>query len=157
MSRTWSAWAPVPLRLILGIGFIYHGYPKVFSAEQREGFVQMLQGLNVPVPEAMAWVVGIAEFLGGIMLIIGLFTAFWSAILIINMLVAMFTVHLPNGFSFVNRNAQGEFGMPGYEVNLLYIGGLLALLIGGAGAASADEARRNARETAIPPPPPPPA
>ena len=58
------------------------------------------------------------------------------------MLVAMFTVHLKYGFSSVNtigltRNGP-QFGPPGYEVNLLYIAGLIALILGGAGALSID-------------------
>ena len=58
------------------------------------------------------------------------------------MLVAMFTVHLRFGFSAVNTiglTADGpQFGPPGYEVNLIYIAGLLALILGGAGPLSID-------------------
>jgi putative oxidoreductase len=58
------------------------------------------------------------------------------------MLVAMFTVHLRYGFSAINTiglTADGpEFGPPGYEVNLLYIAGLLALILGGSGPFSID-------------------
>lgn len=139
-------WAPVPLRLILGFGFIYHGYPKLFSAEEHRGFVGMLQGIGVPAPELMAWVVGIVESVGGIALIAGAFVTIAGILLVINMLVAMFTVHLPYGFNFINiqgmTKAGPVFGMPGYEVNLLYISGLLALILGGAGAYSVDTARR---------------
>jgi putative oxidoreductase len=58
------------------------------------------------------------------------------------MLVAMFTVHLKYGFSSINtigltQNGP-QFGPPGYEVNLLYIAGLLPLMLGGAGALSVD-------------------
>ena len=66
-----------------------------------------------------------------------------SALLIVEMLVAMLKVHLPQGFIFIHITAMTtagpQFGMPGYEVNLLYIAGLLALLLGGAGPASVDE------------------
>jgi uncharacterized membrane protein YphA (DoxX/SURF4 family) len=55
-----------------------------------------------------------------------------SVPLIVMMLVAMFTVHLRYGFSAINTvglTAEGpQFGPPGYEVNLLYIAGLLALI-----------------------------
>src|SRR6516164_661069 len=58
------------------------------------------------------------------------------------MLVAMFTVHLKYGFSSINTiglTRDGpQFGPPGYEVNLLYIAGLLSLILGGAGALSLD-------------------
>ena len=64
----------------------------------------------------------------------------------------MFTVHFEHGFSFMNmigmENGQPQFGMPGYEVNLLYIAALAALLIGGAGAASVDKMLARNRRTA---------
>jgi putative oxidoreductase len=139
-------WAPLPLRLMLGVGFFYHGWQKVFSAGGHRLFAGMLGSLGLPVPALTAWLVAWAEILGGLALIAGLFLGVVSAVLIVDMLVAMFTVHLPNGFNFVNITGMGKqgpvFGMPGAEVNLLYIAGLLALAIGGAGAWSA---RREAK------------
>src|SRR5262249_15021595 len=72
------------------------------------------------------------EILGGLAIVAGAFVAVVSAPLIVMMLVAMFTVHLRYGFSAVNSiglTAEGpQFGPPGYEVNLLYVAGLLALI-----------------------------
>ena len=142
MFRTSQQWAPLPLRIMLGIGFLYHGWPKVFTSQGHQGFAGMLGSLGVPAPAMTAWVVGLAEVLGGLALIAGAFVAIASVILIVEMLVAMFTVHLPHGFNFVNITGMGKegpvFGMPGAEVNLLYIAALLALAIGGAGAGSVD-------------------
>ncbi len=139
-------WAPLPLRLILGFGFAYHGFPKLFSAEGHRMFVGMLQGIGVPAPGATAWLVGIVEFAGGLALIAGAFVAVVSGLGILNMLVALFTVHLGSGFNFLNITGMGEsgplFGMPGYEVNLLYIAGFVALILMGAGAASVDGSLR---------------
>ena len=65
-----------------------------------------------------------------------------SVPLIVMMLVAMFTVHLRYGFSAIDTiglTADGpQFGPPGYEINLLYIAGLFALILGGAGPISID-------------------
>lgn len=67
------------------------------------------------------------------------------------MLAAMFTVHLPFGFSSVKLIAMtadgAQFGTIGYEVNLLYIAGLLTLVLGGASPFSVDAllARRKER------------
>jgi putative oxidoreductase len=62
--------------------------------------------------------------------------------MIIVLLVAIFTVHLPNGFSpikLLSYDSMGaHFGQPGYETDLLYLAGLLALCIGGAGPLSID-------------------
>lgn len=145
-DSSWSQWAPIPLRLILGFAFMYHGYPKLFTQEGHEMFLGMLNNIGVPAAGLMSWVVGAVEFFGGLALILGAFVALAAALNVINMLVALFTVHLPNGFNFMNITGmtdQGpQFGMPGYEVNLLYIAGLLALVLGGAGALSVDRKRR---------------
>lgn len=146
MRRTWTEWAPLPLRIALGGGLIYHGFPKLFTAEGHQGFVGMLGGIGIPAPELTAWFVGVVELFGGLMILLGAWTAIAAGLNVINMLVALFTVHLPNGFNFINITGMGPegptFGMPGYEVNVLYIAGLLALIIGGAGALSVDAARR---------------
>src|SRR5439155_15335343 len=99
MFRTWKQWAPIPLRIILGIGFIYHGWPKLFSPAGHQGFAAMLGGLGVPAPELTAWFVGLAELVGGIALLAGAFVAMAPAVLIVDILVAMFTVHAPHGFN----------------------------------------------------------
>jgi putative oxidoreductase len=84
----------------------------------------------------------------------GAFVAAVSVPLIVMMLVAMFTVHLRYGFSAINTvglTADGpQFGPPGYEVNLLYIAGLLALILGGPGPFSIDRLlARGKREAAV--------
>ena len=150
MTNALSKWAPLPLRLIIGFGFVYHGFPKLFSADGHDMFVGMLQSIGVPAAGMMAWAVGLVELLGGIALITGAFVSFASIPLIINMLVAMFSVHLSSGFNFMHitgmTDAGPVFGLPGYEVNLLYIAGLLALFLCGPSHLSLDEAlakRRN--------------
>ena len=145
MKDSFSKFAQLPLRLIFGIGFVYHGFPKLFSSEGHTMFLGMLQQIGVPAADLMSWAVGVLEFLGGLALIVGALVKITSVLLAINMFVALLTVHLPNGFSFMNITAMTEsgpqFGMPGYEVNLLYIAGLLALVLAGAGSYSLDELR----------------
>jgi putative oxidoreductase len=140
MDRSLAAYAPLPLRLVLGFGFLYHGWPKVFTGQGNQMFRGMLEGIGVPAPGIMAYAVGLAEVLAGVALLVGVFVAIASGLMIVNMLVAMFTVHLPHGFNFMNITGMGDagpqFGMPGYEVNLLYIAGLLALALWGPGALS---------------------
>lgn len=86
---------------------------------------------------ATASVVTLLEVFGGLAIILGIFVALVSIPLIASMLVAMFTVQLRYGFSSVNTigltDAGPVFGPPGYEINLLYIGSLLALALIGAG------------------------
>jgi len=143
MFDKWSSYSPLPLRLILGFGMIYHGWPKIFSSEGHDGFVGMLRDMiGVPFPEFMAYVVGLVELFGGLALIAGAFVAIVSIPLIIDMLVAMFTFHLPNGFNFMHQP-------PGIEVNLLYIAGLATLMIMGAGALSVDDMRKGKSDEAV--------
>ncbi len=137
--------APLFPRFILGFGFVYHGFPKLFLPGEREAFVGMLETIGVPQPGLMAWAVGALEFVGGLALIAGAFVVIFGSLLTLNMLVALYTVHLPQGFNFMHVTGMTEtgptFGMPGYEVPLLYIAGLLVLVFGGAGALSVDRRR----------------
>lgn len=84
------------LRIMLGAVMITHGYGKVF------GDVSRLSGgvgaMGFPAPEFFAWAAAISEFFGGIMLILGLFTRFWSAMIGITMFVAAFVAHAADPF-----------------------------------------------------------
>jgi putative oxidoreductase len=142
MKRDWSAYAPLALRLMLGFGFLYHGLPKL--GQGHPGFVLMLGAIGIPAPDIMAWVVGILEVVGGLALWVGVFTTIVSGVLILELLVALFKVHLASGFNFVNITdpAGPIFGMPGYEPVLLYMAMLLALILGGAGRYSVEGMRR---------------
>ena len=105
-------------------------------------FGNLLHQIGVPLPAQTAWAVTLLEIFGGLAILVGAFVAIVSVPLILNMLVAMFTVQLRYGFSSVNTiglTPTGPvFGPPGYEINLLYIAGLLALIVYGAGALSVD-------------------
>src|SRR5499427_7604976 len=129
----WRQCAPLPLRLVIGYGFIAHGWAKLSRGPAR--FAKLLEQIGAPLPESTAWVSTLIELLGGLAILAGAFVAVVSGPLIIMMLVAMFTIHLRYGFSAINTiglTADGpQFGPPGYEVNLLYIAGLLALILGG--------------------------
>jgi putative oxidoreductase len=136
----WGQWVPLPLRLIIGFGFMAHGWAKLSRGPS--GFAILLAQIGAPLPEATAWVSTFMELLGGLAIFVGAFVEVVSVPLIVMMLVAMFTVHLRYGFSSVNTIGLTEdgpqFGPPGYEVNLLYIAGLVSLILGGAGALSVD-------------------
>ena len=146
----WRQWAPLPLRLIIGYGFMAHGWAKLSRGPG--SFAQLLEQIGAPLPEVTAWVSTLVEILGGLAILAGAFVAAVSVPLIVTMLVAMFTVHLRYGFSTVNTiglTAEGpQFGPPGYEINLLYIAGLLALILGGAGPLSIDWLRAQRRASA---------
>jgi putative oxidoreductase len=141
IETRWRHWAPLPLRLVIGYGFMAHGWAKLSRGPA--GFAKLLEQVGTPQPEVTAWVSTFVEILGGLAILAGAFVALVSVPLIVMMLVAMFTVHLRYGFSAVNTiglTADGpQFGPPGIEVNLLYIAALLALILGGAGPLSIDQ------------------
>jgi putative oxidoreductase len=145
----WSQWAPIPLRLIIGYGFMAHGWAK--WSRGPEGFGKLLQQIGAPLPEFTAWVVTLLELFGGLAILAGAFVAVVSVPLVVSLLVATFTVQARYGFSSVNTIGLTEagpvFGPPGYEVNLLYIAGLLVLVLGGPGPLSVDRWLARRRET----------
>jgi putative oxidoreductase len=126
-----QGWALLPLRLIVGFGFAAHGYAKLSRGP--ESFVAILTALGVPQPHLKAWVTRLLELLGGLAVMAGAFVLPLSLPLIAIMLTAMFNVHLRYGFSSIRLQAVtasgAQFGPVGYEINLLYIAGLLALAV----------------------------
>jgi putative oxidoreductase len=136
----WAEWYAIPLRLIVGYGFIEHGYAKL--ARGPESFTNILHALGVPLPSFMAWATIAVELLGGLLILLGALVTLASIPMAIVLLVAIFTVHLPNGFSSIKLlsvdGAGAHFGQPGYETDLLYLAGLMALVLGGPGPLSVD-------------------
>jgi putative oxidoreductase len=141
-------WVPIPIRMILGVGFMVHGWAK--WSRGPAAFAELLKQAHVPLPLANAWLVTLLEIFGGLALLMGAFVTIASVPLILSMLGAMFTVNIKYGFSAVNTiglTPDGpQFGPPGYEINLLYIAGLVALILGGAGPLSIDALRRRRRQ-----------
>jgi putative oxidoreductase len=139
----WRAWVPIPIRIILGVGFMVHGWAKWKRGPA--AFAELLKQAHVPLPLANAWLVTLLEIFGGLALLTGAFVVLVSVPLICSMLGAMFTVNIKYGFSAVNTigltPAGPQLGPPGYEINLLYIAGLVALILGGAGPLSIDALR----------------
>jgi putative oxidoreductase len=136
----WPTWAPVPLRLIVGFGFMEHGYAKLLKGP--EAFASVLHALGVPAPHWMAWLTILTELLGGFAVLLGAFVALVSVPMAAVLLVAMFSVHWRYGFSSIKlvaiTPAGAIFGPPGYECDLLYLACLVALVLGGSGPLSID-------------------
>lgn len=143
MNSSIKQLASLPIRLVFGFSFAFiYGFAKLFDAQTHSFIAGMLTQIGVPAPDLMTYVVGTVELLGGIALIAGAFVPYASAALIPVMLVALFKVHLAQGYSFMHiigmTESGPQFGVPGYEVNLIYIAGLLTLIFIGAGKYSLD-------------------
>ncbi len=106
-----ARWAPIPLRLIVGYGFMAHGFAKLSKGP--ENFASILHTMGVPAPHLMAWLTILTE-----------------------------PVHLPYGFSSIKllsvTAGRAQFGPPGYELDLLYLACLAALVFGGSGPMAID-------------------
>ena len=135
-----SRWTLLLIRLVIGAGFLTHGLAKWNRGPAQFG--ALLQHTGVPFPLTSAWLVTGLEVFGGLALILGLLVTVVSIPLIFSMVVAILTGQGHYGFSSVNTiglTASGPlFGPPGYEINLLYIAGLLALGLSGPSALSID-------------------
>lgn len=144
----WSAdrvrgWAAIPLRLIVGYGFLAHGYAKLSHGASH--FAGILHALGVPAPELAAWATIGVEVAGGAAVLAGALVPIASVPMAAVLAVAIFTVHVPYGFSSIKLQgvtASGaQFGPPGFETPLLYLACLAALVLGGSGPLAVDGVR----------------
>ena len=135
-----SRLAPLPIRLIVGYGFLEHGLAKLTKGP--DTFASILHALGVPAPHIMAWLTILVELFGGLAVILGAFVPLVSLPMAAVLLVAMLTVHLRYGFSSIKllavTAAGAQFGPPGYETALLYLACLAALVLGGSGPLAFD-------------------
>ena len=132
LTATFPTWATVPLRLALGVVFIAHGSQKVLGAFGGPG-LKGFTSFPTPFPAmrpAWLWMgaAAFAEFVGGILVLLGLLTRVGAFLIACVMLTAIVGVHWPNFFAN-NR---------GFEYPLALLAMALALLIAGGGQASVD-------------------
>jgi putative oxidoreductase len=135
-----ARWAPIPLRLIVGYGFMEHGFAKLSRGP--EAFAAILHTMAVPAPHLMAWLTILTELIGGLAVLLGALVPLVSLPMGAVLFVAMLTVHLPYGFSSIKllsvTAGRAQFGPPGYELDLLYLACLAALVLGGPGPMAID-------------------
>src|SRR5215469_10835655 len=135
-----AVWAPIPLRLIVGYGFMQHGFAKLSRGP--EAFAAILHTMGVPAPHLMAWLTILTELIGGFAVLIGAFLPLVALPMAAVLVVAMLTVHLPYGFSSIKllsvMSGRAQFGPPGYELDLIYLACLAALVLGGSGPIAID-------------------
>ena len=116
--REYPQFAPLVLRIVLGITFLIHGILKFSSIEQTiQGFTQM----GMPLPGIAGPLVALVEVIGGLALILGIGTQLFALLLAIVMLVAI--VFVKGGSGFVG----------GFEYELALLAGLVALILSGPG------------------------
>ncbi len=116
-----SSFAPLPIRVMAGIAFIMHGMPKFENTQGTQGFFG-----SVGLPPDLAIPIALLEVIGGIALILGIFTRITSILFAVEMTLAILIVKSGNGF----------MGEGGYEVDLLLMSIAISLLLSGPGRIS---------------------
>jgi putative oxidoreductase len=133
-------WFALPLRLIVGYGFCANGYAKL--ARGPDDFIAVLHAIAMPFAFFLSWATTAIEVVGGFLILCGAIMPLAAGPMIVVLPVAIFTVHLLNGFNSIKLLAYdaagAHFGQPGYETDLLYLAALLALCFGAAGPLSLD-------------------
>jgi putative oxidoreductase len=122
------------LRLVLGGIFVAHGAQKLFGSfggHGLKGTAGFFEQIGLKPGRTMALLAGLAEFGGGLLVLVGFLTPLGAFAIIAVMAMAIVKVHMPNGFF----NESG-----GYEFNLVLIAVALALILTGSGAYGLDAA-----------------
>ena len=126
---TRAGYAPVPVRLIIGLVGVLHGWPKLINLA---AFFEKLSALGIPLPQIFGTAAALSEFLGGLCLIVGLFTRQAAFFVACVMAVAVFRVHWRDGF-------LAETG--GYEYPLVLLVASISLIVSGPGPVAVDRLR----------------
>jgi putative oxidoreductase len=132
LASTRPSWAPLALRIPVGLIFAAHGAQKLFGwfgGFGIEGTGQWMASIGLSPGPLMAALAGSAEFFGGLALVLGILVRPASAALAMAMLVAILSVHLGHGL-FVQDN--------GAEFALALLAAAVSLLVSGAGRLSVD-------------------
>lgn len=139
-----ARWTALPLRLIVGGGFMVHGFLKLGRGV--DVFSAALAGLDIPAPHLMAWITVLIEVIAGAAVFVGALVPLMSIPMIIVLLVAIVKVHWQFGFSSIKFLAATagdlQFGKPGVECDLLYLAAIAALYVAGPDPWSVDHWRR---------------
>jgi putative oxidoreductase len=118
----------LPLRIVVGLVFLMHGGDKLFVFGLG-GIADYMGKLGLPLPLVSAAVVIAVELLGGLAILLGVFTRLAGALLAFEMVVAILVARFHGGF----------FAPYGYEFELTLLGACLTFALGGPGRISFEE------------------
>lgn len=116
MKNLFQAVGLLWLRVLMGAAIASHGYPKIFSGGAA-GLAEGVEKMGLPFPLMLAWAAALAEFLGGILCVLGLGTRIAALFILVTMSVAVFVFHAADPFK-VRELALAYWTMAGAVVLL---------------------------------------
>jgi putative oxidoreductase len=134
--RGWGDFGPLVLRLALGAVFIFHGAQKLFGVwggPGLDGVAGYVGSLGFRPPYAWAVALGVTEFAGGVLVLLGLFTRYAALGIAIVMAIAIARVHWGRPFDVTKG---------GMEFALINLAVALSLVFTGGRAGSIDRAAK---------------
>lgn len=139
----WRPYAPLPLRLVLGLALTIAGFYKLFPLGHRN-IVHELTGLGLPLVEPLGWIVGIAELACGLGLVLGAATSLAAVVMIAN-IGGLLVISLARGIWYPEELSLPDLGyfpyrLPSLEASAVFLAGLVSLLLSGPGPWSVDRA-----------------
>lgn len=118
----YSDYGVLILRVVMGVIFIAHGYPKLFGKKEKgQGlkiFADWLASMKFPAAWFLAFIAAVVEFVGGILLIVGLFTQITAVLIALEMVVTSFVQ--------VSKMSKTLFG--GFELDIILLAAAIALI-----------------------------
>lgn len=139
VCATLRAWAPLPLRLALGVGLIRHGGIKLFAAGGHANIAHLLAQLGVPAADLMAWIVGVVEFAGGLGILLGVRLPITAGINAVNVAGLLVLGAIRGG---IPAPLPGGDPLPSFREAFLILAAALTLVLGGPGPLSIGEDRK---------------
>lgn len=127
MNDRLREWGMVPLRAVVALVFLMHGWQKVFDFGIH-GVADMLTKLGFPMATFLAVLLMVIECAGGLAILLGFFARFTGFVLAVEMVIAIYVARLGGGF----------FTPYGFEFELTLLGACLTLALAGAGGISVD-------------------
>ena len=123
-----AKWGMLPLRIVVGLVFLIHGGQKLFIFGLA-GTADIMGKLGLPLPLICAAIVIVVELLGGVAILLGVFTRLAGALLAFEMVVAIIVARWHGGF----------FAPYGYEFEMTLLGACLTFAFNGPGRMSFEE------------------
>lgn len=138
----WRPFAPFPLRLILGLALTISGFVKLFpiGGLGHQNIVKELTGLGLPLAEPLSWIVGIAELLCGLGMLLGICSSLAAVVMILN-IGGLLVLSLAQGIWYPEDLGLANlrffpYRLPSLEASAVFLAGLVSLLLSGPGPCS---------------------